>query len=145
MELNTGVVVFAVIWTDCDRIDELAIIIAASSLLERLKWSLQIVSSFPYPGHSHSLRVTSSIRSHFQPGAQKLSQSDPVHALERSANGLGLSLGAVWVTWPMHPWNLCEWKSLKNNMTLKVNKLNQNFGLCLTKWQLGSINHLVNY
>ena len=69
-ERNFGVLLFEVIWNDCDRDDELAMIIVARSSLDLLEWSLQVGFSFPYPGHSHSLRVTSSIGLHFQPGAQ---------------------------------------------------------------------------
>lgn len=69
-ELNLGVLLFEVISTDFDRVDELARIIVARSSLERLVWSMQIGSSFSYPGHWHSLRVTSSIGLHFRPGAQ---------------------------------------------------------------------------
>ena len=144
-ELNFAVLLFEVIWTDCDRVGELAMIIVERSSFDLLDWSLQAGFSFPYPGHSHSLWVTSSIGLQFQPGAQELLQSDPAHALERSANGLEFSPGAVWVTCPMQPWNLCEWKSLQSKMALKVNKLNQTLVFCSTKWQLGLINHLVNY
>lgn len=69
-ELNFGVLLFEVMWTDCDRVDELAMIIVVRSSLDLLEWSLQVGFSFPYRGHSHSLRVTSSIGLHFQPGTQ---------------------------------------------------------------------------
>lgn len=112
-ELKTGVPLLEkTMWADSDVVDELALIVCARLMLDRLEWSLQISSSFTFPGHSHSLLVTSSIGLHFPSDAQFLPQSDPVHALERSAKGLGLSPGAVWVTCPMHPWNLDEWKSL---------------------------------
>ena len=69
-ELNFGVLLFEVIWTDCDKVDELAMITVARSSLDLLEWNLQFSFSFPYPEHLHSLRVTSSVGLHFQPDAQ---------------------------------------------------------------------------
>ena len=81
---------------------------------------LHINSSTSYSGHSHPSPLTSSLRRwNFPIDAQRLSQVLPVSALSLNGKALGLPPGTLWVTWPIHPWNLQDEYEYK--MWLKVN------------------------
>ena len=105
-ENKAGVTFMGETWVELNPLEKLVLIVCAV-----LSGRLHISSWIPYPGHSHSFPVTSSVWwLHFPPNAQLLSQICPVPSLDCSGKALGLLPVTLWITWPIQPWKLHEWK-----------------------------------